>query len=112
MKEYSRKINNVLKANYINIISFITILILAYYPYPSLYGVWESEVILNIFFPESLYFHTLIHPRANIGGFEYFPLDISRILFDTIGINLSTIRFFPILYGILSLIIVYRILEF
>ncbi len=85
--------------------------VVGFVPYPSILGLWESQTIFHIFAPEHIWYNTIMHPRANIGGFEYFPLDLTRIVAAIFGFNLFSIRLLPIIYGFLSLFFFYQIVR-
>ena len=87
------------------------ICVVGFIPYPSILGLWESSTIFHIFAPEHIWYNTIIHPRANIGGYEYFPLDLARIVAAVFGFNLFSIRLLPIIYGFLSLFFFYKIVR-
>ena len=78
---------------------------------PPILGLWEASSFFHAFAPEELWLNTAIHPRANIGGYEYALIDISRTVATTLGATLRTLRLMPILYGLGSLVLVYLILR-
>jgi hypothetical protein len=76
-----------------------------------LLGIWESSTILHTFAPEEIWLNTLIQPRANIGGYEYALLDLSRHVSSLFGFNLFSIRLLPIVSGFISLVLFYQLLK-
>ena len=47
--------------------------LLAFIPYSLILGYWESHTVFHTFAPEQFWLNTIIHPRANIAGYEYAP---------------------------------------
>ena len=77
---------------------------------PPILGWWEGSTVFHTFAPEEIWLNTQIHPRANLGGYEYASLDLSRYVASLFGFNLFSIRLLPIIYGLISLLLMYRVL--
>jgi len=84
---------------------------IAFIPYLPLLGEWEANTVLYTFAPEEIWLNTIIHPRANTGGYEYFPMDLARYVVAVLGYSLFSLRLLPILYGFLSLWTFFSILR-
>ena len=85
--------------------------VVAFIPYPPILGEWEANTVLYTFAPEKIWLNTIIHPRANTGGYEYFPMDLARYAAAVFGYTTFSLRLMPILYGFLSLWTFYSILR-
>ena len=83
--------------------------------YPPLFSLWENSVVYNNFLPG-------IHPplilaiqaggdSVGFHGLGYVLLTSSRYLADVLGHSLSVIRLLPVLYGLISLFLLYVIVK-
>jgi hypothetical protein len=87
------------------------LLFIAFFPYPKILGLWETQITFHAFAPESAWLNNIIHPRANIAGYEYAPLHLVRSISSILGLSFFTVRLLPIIYGLLALLFFYRILK-
>ena len=78
---------------------------------PPIVGLWEGSVVFRSFAPEDIWLNTEINTRANNTGYEYAALDFSRYVANLLGLNLFSIRVVPIVFGLASLVFMYRILN-
>lgn len=76
---------------------------------PPLLGFWEGSSYFHTLSPEKIWLSTAIHPRACIGCYDYASMDLSRYLTDIFGLSFRMLRTVPILAGLLSLLLSYRI---
>jgi hypothetical protein len=86
-------------------------LIIAFLPALPILGLWESQIAFHTFAPQDIWLNTVIHPRANIAGYEYSALDLSRFVSSIFGLSFFSLRLIPILCGLMSLFFFYKIIR-
>ena len=89
-------------------------LLILYYRLPIL-GLWEGAVIYNILDPERLPFMlpTIQQGADSVGfhGVMYFGLSLARYFVDFFGYSISNLKFLPILYATLSILILHIVIR-
>lgn len=83
-------------------------LCLGLWNHPPLLGFWESSMVFYTFAPAQFMLDAQIHPRANIAGYGYAAIELTRPLAALFGFNLLTLRLISIVCGWASLWLFYR----
>ena len=75
--------------------------------FPPLIGLWEGAAFLHMAAPRSLPLDFRIPPGGYIGSYQFFAIDLTRVLTDFFGISNVTVRALPVLYGFAGLLLTF-----
>ena len=83
----------------------------AFLPSPSILGEWESSTIFSTYGVLDNHLSFDIAKRGNIGGAGYFPLELSRLILEGLGLpsTLWALRLPVIIFGLIGVLLLYVI---
>ncbi|MEE2821239.1 MAG: glycosyltransferase family 39 protein [Pseudomonadota bacterium] len=78
---------------------------------PPMIGYWEAN---SLFFTQESqlgFFNFAINPKASTGSYEYWSLDLARVIAYIFGSSLTSFRLLPLLFAIGTLLFLFLVLK-